>query len=500
MIKFLNILIITIIISFFPLSCYDFFWHLKTGEYIFKDGIPKEDPFSYNSKGEWINHAWGYDLFIYLLFKTGKFNLLFLFKYFLVFLIAITIFFLCKEKDFTYLFSLSLIFFALSLSRHRLDLRPDAVGHLFFLFLLFSFQKRKYFLSIIILTIWVNFHASFIFGAFFSFLYFILKFLKERSRKYLLYGIFSLIFPLINPFFYKAYIAPVKLIFELKSLNLVNPEWLFAPFFPFFAFYLSIPATLYLIFTQEEKIKKLLFIPVFLLSFSSLRFIGFFSISIPFFIEKEKKSLKYLFSLIGLIGLILSFKYISKPGTGIDFEKIPFEEVNFLKKINFKGNLFCTPGYGGYLIYNFYPEKKVFWDGRNELYIDLLKEFEIALKSRNNWNSFLEKYKIDLALIKYQGLMKVKIGGEFKVLPSSFAYFPKEEWDLVFWDSSGMVFMRKNLMNLKVYKFNPEVLEYLIYLVRNKEINKNELIEELNEKLKQNPNCKRAKEILKKLW
>jgi len=96
--------------------------------------------------------------------------------------------------------------------------------------------------------------------------------------------------------------------------------------------------------------------------------------------------------------------------------------------------------------------------------------------------------------------MKVKIGGEFKVLPSSFVYFPKEKWDLVFWDSSGMVFMRKNLMNLKVYKFNPEVLEYLIYLVKNKEINKNELIEELNEKLKQNPNCKRAKEILKKLW
>ncbi|MEJ5167266.1 MAG: hypothetical protein WHV67_09600, partial [Thermoanaerobaculia bacterium] len=128
-----SILIITIIISFFPLSSYDFFWHLKTGEYIFQNGIPKEDPFSYNSRGKWINHAWGWDILVFLLHKIGGFNLLFFFKYLLVFLMAYFLYLLCKDKKFSYFFSFSLIFWALSLARHRLDIRPDGMGHLLFL-------------------------------------------------------------------------------------------------------------------------------------------------------------------------------------------------------------------------------------------------------------------------------------------------------------------------------------------------------------------------------
>lgn len=494
-----KILIISIIISFFPLLSYDFFWHLKTGEFIAKNGIPREDPFSYNSRGEWINHAWLYDLLIYFLLKLGGFSFLFFFKYLIVFLIAYFIYKISAEKSFTPFLIISLILWALSLSRHRLDIRPDALGHLFFLLLLFSFQKRKYIISIIILVFWVNFHASFIFGSILSIFYFILKFLEEKKKINIFYSAFSFILPLVNPFFLKAFIAPIKLIFEVKNLNLINPEWLLPPFLPFLSFYLSIPFVLFVIFNDAKKLNKFLFFPILLLSLTSLRFIGFFSISIPFFIEIEKKYHKYIFFSIGLLSLIFSFFYFSPPGIGIDWIKIPVEEVNFLKKINAEENIFCSPGYGGYLIYSFYPDKKVFWDGRNELYLYILKEFELALKSKNNWKKFQEKYKIDYAIIKYQGMHKFKIGNEFKFLPFSYVYFPKEEWDLIFWDDSGMVFMKKGLKNLKSFKFNPEVLDYLIYLVSIGEIKSDELKQELILKLKQNPNCKRAKILLEKL-
>lgn len=494
-----KILIISIIISFFPFLSYDFFWHLKTGEFIAKNGIPREDPFSYNSRGEWINHAWLYDLLIYFLFKIGGFSSLFFFKYLIVFLIAHFIYKISVEKNFSPFLIISLILWALSLSRHRLDIRPDALGHLFFLLLLFSFQKRKYIVSLLILFFWVNFHASFIFGSILSFFYFALEFIKEKKNKILFYSALSFIFPLANPFLYKAFIAPIKLIFEVKNLNLINPEWLFPPFFPFFSFYLSIPYVLFIFFNDTKKIDKILFFPILFLSLTSLRFIGFFSISVPFFIEIEKKYYKIIFSAIGLLSLILSFLYFSPPGIGLDKSKIPVEEVNFLKNINPEKNIFCTPGYGGYMIYSFFPDKKVFWDGRNELYLKILKEFEIALKSKNNWKEFFEKYKIGYAIIKYQGMQKFKVGNEFKFLPFSYVYFPKDEWDLIFWDDSGMVFMKKGLENLKSFKFNPEVLEYLIYLVSIGEINKNELKEELIFKLKQNPNCKRAKFLLEKL-
>lgn len=496
----LNIFIISIIISFFPILSYDFFWHLKTGEFIAKNGIPREDPFSYNSRGEWINHAWFYDLLIYFLFKFGGFSSLFSFKYLIAFLIAYFIYKISSEKNFSSFLIISLTFWALSLSRHRLDIRPDALGHLFFLLLLFSFQKRKYILSLIILVFWVNFHASFIFGSILSILYFILEFVREKKSKYLFCVVLSFIFPLVNPYSYKAFIAPIKLIFEVKSLNLINPEWLFPPFLQFFPFYLSILFVLYIFFSEPKKINKFLFFPILFLSLTSLRFIGFFSISVPFFIEVEKKYHKIIFSSIGLISLIFSYFYFSPPGIGLDKSKIPVEEVNFLKNIDANENIFCSPGYGGYLIYSFYPDKKVFWDGRNELYLEILKEFEFALKSKVNWEKFQEKYKIGYAIIKYQGMRKFKIGNEFKILPFSYLFFPKDGWDLIFWDDSAMVFMKKGLKNLRSFKFNPEVLEYLIYLVSIGEINSDELKEELIFKLKQNPNCKRAKILLQKLW
>ncbi|MEJ5167193.1 MAG: hypothetical protein WHV67_09230, partial [Thermoanaerobaculia bacterium] len=104
--------------------------------------------------------------------------------------------------------------------------------------------------------------------------------------------------------------------------------------------------------------------------------------------------------------------------------------------------------------------------------------------------------KIDWAIIKYQGIQKVKRGEKITFLPFSSIYFPEEKWDLVFWDESGMVFMKKGLMNLKSFKFNPEVPDYLVYLIKNNQIKKEEVINEIEEKLHQNPDCKRAK----KLW
>lgn len=413
---------------------------------------------------------------------------------------AYILYLLLRNKNFSIFFNFSLIFWALSLSRHRLDLRPDSLGHLLFLILFYLLNKNRYIFVPFLLLLWANLHASFIFGVFFSIFYFLFYFFKKKDKKYIIFSILSLFFPLLNPFFYNVYLAPIELSFKVKTLNLINPEWLFAPFLPFLAFYLSIPLVLILFFLDNQKFKKILFLPVLLLSLTSLRFIGFFSLSFPFFLEKERKFYKYIFLFMGFLSIFLSFHYFSNFGYGIDREKIPVEEVNFLKRINPEGNVFCSPGYGGYLIYSFYPEKKVFWDGRNELYFDLLLEFENALKSKEKWENFLEKYKIDWAIIKYQGLQRVKMGDEFKLLPFSYLYFSEENWQLVFWDDSGMVFMKRGLRNIKSFKFNPEVPEYLFYLMENNQIKKEELIEEMREKLKQNPDSKRAKKILKKLW
>lgn len=498
--KLILIFIITFIISFFPLKNYDFFWHLKTGEFIFKNGIPEYDPFSYNSKGKWINHAWLYDLILYLIIKFFNFHGIFIFKYFLTFLSGLLIFLICREKNFSFFFALSIIFYSLSISRHRLDVRPDSFSIFLFLILLYLLQKEKYKFVPFLLIIWVNFHASFIFALFFSTIYFFYLFLKEKNKNFLIILALSLIFPILNPFTYKAYILPVLLSFKVKTLSLINPEWLSAPFIPFLPFYFStFFIILILIFEKNEKFKKILYLPTTGMALISLRFHPFFAVSFPFFLEKEKKPFKYLFFIFGFFALIFSLKFYSFFGYGFDKVNLPINEVNFLKKINYPENLFCSPGYGGYLIFNFYPEKKVFWDGRNELYFHLLEEFSKSLKSKEKWENFLRKYKINSVIIKYQGYQKFKINGEIFLLPWSVVYFPENEWDLIFWDDSGMVFTRKNLNQFKTFKFNPEGVEYLIGSIKNGKLKKEEVIKEMEEKISQNPKCKRAKKILKEI-
>ena len=58
-----TILFIFLLISFslflvtFMESDYDYFWHIKTGEYIFNNGIIKKDIFSCSVTGKhWISH------------------------------------------------------------------------------------------------------------------------------------------------------------------------------------------------------------------------------------------------------------------------------------------------------------------------------------------------------------------------------------------------------------------------------------------------------------
>src|SRR5688500_1487164 len=65
-----------------PLSDADFWFHLKTGEYILRTGwVPRTDPFSYTHFGRaWTAHGWLSGLLFYILYSSfGSYLLSFLF-------------------------------------------------------------------------------------------------------------------------------------------------------------------------------------------------------------------------------------------------------------------------------------------------------------------------------------------------------------------------------------------------------------------------------------
>src|SRR5579859_2696768 len=66
----------------FPLMDTDFWWHLKTGDWILHEGkIPQVDLYTFTEVGKpWIDLHWGFQVLISLLYRAGGVNLVILAK------------------------------------------------------------------------------------------------------------------------------------------------------------------------------------------------------------------------------------------------------------------------------------------------------------------------------------------------------------------------------------------------------------------------------------
>ncbi|WP_321477640.1 hypothetical protein [uncultured Paludibaculum sp.] len=72
-----------------------------------------------------------------------------------------------------------------------------------------------------------------------------------------------------------------------------------------------------------------------------------------------------------------------------------------------------------YLIYRFYPEQKVFFDGRSDFYGEALtKEYVQFMGAESNWKSVMEKYGFTVALLKVQSPLStvLKESGAWRVV------------------------------------------------------------------------------------
>ncbi len=77
----------------------------------------------------------------------------------------------------------------------------------------------------------------------------------------------------------------------------------------------------------------------------------------------------------------------------------PVEGVRYLQQAGLTGNLFNTYHWGGYLDWIFYPDRKVFVDGRADVYGDrLVEEYITAYEGKAGWRQVLEEHDIGVVL------------------------------------------------------------------------------------------------------
>lgn len=462
-VEFLKIPIFFILFAYLALWAYanlggsDYLFHIKAGEYITtQHSVPDKDVFSFTMEGKkWVDHEWLYQVIIYSLYDNLGLNGLFLLKIF-IFTSAFFILSVIVLKT-DWIFGFPLLFYGLQISTKRFILRPDNFSFLFLIIFLlpFIFKKRKLlFLLPLLQILWVNIHGFFFFGPIILGVYLLSEkirpdketedFCKTVKKVFFL----SLAACFITPHPMSTITYPINILFgvflggqkifynfiqELQSpLKHLNKTYIFMGYLIFNAVYLC--------FRKNAKYFLLILSVLFgLFCLNSLRNLYFFvPIGIAVFADrheyvkdfftrklvKEKGfmllqwgaiifSISICFMLFGKIKTIPHYgrAYITKDNKveigslffAQDERVFPKDIIDFIEKNELPQNMFNNFNIGAPILFSSFPQRKVFIDGRTELYgKEFFQEYIDVLNCKKEAiGNIIEKYNLEGFIISY---------------------------------------------------------------------------------------------------
>jgi hypothetical protein len=88
----------------------------------------------------------------------------------------------------------------------------------------------------------------------------------------------------------------------------------------------------------------------------------------------------------------------------------PMGAVEYIKTNQPNGNMFNDYGWGGYLAYQLYPERKVFIDGRADVYGDKLVESYVNIvQLEAGWRNALNEHDLRIVLVRNESPLAVAL-------------------------------------------------------------------------------------------
>ena len=398
----------------------DLGWHLRYGEYFFRHGyVLKDNILSFVWPDyKWVQASWGYDLLVYMVFKTfGFFGLSFVGA-----LITIAIFLILvfrKNLSISLFLFLAFIFVTQTAPLYGSGLRSQTPSALLFTLALVSYfwLKKKlnestlkgwqFLVLPLIFLVWANMHGGFAVGLVLLWVMFageigvlILRKFKKgitafKFKSFLKLGLILLlcsVVPLINPWGLRLYeesfqhTSNINLtaIAEWMPLTVASFEWYLALF---------VVVLVVLVFLKRRKLEDLPFMLGFglaaYLGFSATRFLIIFGIMTVFYLASNMQGkLKWTWqtgmAIIVIFVIVLDFfalkNYFSFPSRKLlNFDWNDYCQVIYIEGGKAKdcseevtqvmlvdpptGNGYHPYNYGGYLTWRV-PEVKTFIDGR----------------------------------------------------------------------------------------------------------------------------------------
>lgn len=477
----LIIMVFFVLFASVPLWDPDFFWHLKTGEWISQHKeIPQEDPFSYTTpSGETLRKKfilgqyWLSQLVFFFIWKQAGIAGIIIFRALLLSSMLLLAYLFMKKKVDPIFLSLFILFSG-SIFINFTGERPQLFSFLGTALLVFIIERYKetrgnilYVLPAVIL-IWANLHGGVILGDALILIYIIaegIKLLfkldplkKSEYLKFLLVCTAAVILSAVNPNTYQLFTAfyqfSGKSISQQMSSEFLSPLTIAFQYNKiyrgyFFMVVLIIILTAPLIFVRGRKVNiGLLSVIIFLTAISlvSARYMVFPAIVLPLLSADAYNIFRDKFQRIRLgaaIGIIIFMCYFS---WGKDifsfrvFESYPDKAVEFIKKTRPGGNLFNYFDWGGYLMVML-PEYKVFIDSRGLddgvriKYTLLLAGSTMRYANKYEWEHIMDNYDIKVVVLPWYNFT----GNKIRLIE---ILMRDPGWEMSYSDEKSVVFLR----------------------------------------------------------
>ena len=415
----------------------DLWWHLKVGEQIINTrSIPHTDDYSFTKQGsEWVAHEWLSEVIIAGIYRLSGFvGLVIVFSLLIVFTLWIT-YWRCEGRPYAAGIAILL---AAAASSPLFGIRPQMLTLLLasiYILVLERFdpkeQSRRLWWLVPLMLLWVNLHAGFALGLGLIGLYIVRALLDGEwnyvPRLLIVLLICTAVVPL-NPNGFRMFSYPYETLTSPSMAAFIqewaSPDFHKTAFLPLALLLLSTAGAMALSPKRERPGELFIVLITTFAALRSARHIPIFSLfAAPMLAkhlwaiaeargwdklltgeEARPNAIKLLINVVLLIapvalGVSRVWHFASHQR---DYESIrsPVAAVEFLKSQRLPAPIFNRYGWGGYLIYQLYPEYRVYIDGRADVYGDAF--FTEAMQTEDgvgNWRAPLDKYGIQTVII-----------------------------------------------------------------------------------------------------
>lgn len=468
-------------ICMLPIAITDFWWQLRTGELILRTGrIPYHDPFSWTAAGQpWMVHEWLTEVLFYLLYRHLPSWVLLGFKCGLAALACYLVHLRSRFRTGSTPLGIGSALITAWVMQNFADLRPQMISFCLIAGLLLAldrYQEGRWPLLPWVLppvfTLWANFHGGVVVG-----LILLAIWVAGQGIGHLLWrdpapGLGRLALALaascltvaVNPNGFHLYTYPFQVLGHPEVMDYIS-EW-FSPNFhagKMLAFellllgtagglalvrgshaqrrlgeILLVLATLHaaLVSQRNTVLFALIAAPVMA---SALAALWNEAASAPWLDRAQQQPALRVAASLGLVsslGVLLYYQVPRKaPGQWFNYatrmHEFPQAAVPLLKEGMWPGKLYNDYAWGGYLIWNLYPERPVFIDGRAEVYYPT-KAFDDEMKihtAAEGWMAVVDRRQVDVILTNKVGFLALAL----KTAPG---------WKLAFTGDAEVVYVR----------------------------------------------------------